>query len=306
MESRAERTGEGRPAEAEALRQRMNEGLTEAGVSLMELSRRTGDRYRNVHRWLREGLRIPADFVVRFARAVPVDPAVLLGVGRTGSPVGPSGPLPPPAAGFSSPGVAWAGIAEQVIESSSDGILAFDSSYRYTLWNPAMTRITGLGPEEALGRVAFDLFPFLDTEGERAFFEAALQGRFVVSRNRRFTIPSNDRSGWFEALYAPLRDSDGRVGGGLAIIRDMSDWVQGIDRLRDTEREYRRRLDAIGDPDLRDAIREFAGAKGALAELMSRAVGSGTFSAGSEDPAEAPAQAPPPPFPPDPAAGPAK
>ena len=47
-------------------------------------------------------------------------------------------------------------------------ILAFDRECRYTVWNPAMERITGLKREQVLGRCAFDVFPFLRRRGEVA------------------------------------------------------------------------------------------------------------------------------------------
>lgn len=52
--------------------------LQELGYSLPELAEATGESYRNVHRWVREDIRVPAHFVARFAEAVPVNPTWLL------------------------------------------------------------------------------------------------------------------------------------------------------------------------------------------------------------------------------------
>lgn len=52
--------------------------LEELGYSLPDLAEATGESYRNVHRWVREDIRVPAHFVARFAEVVPVDPTWLL------------------------------------------------------------------------------------------------------------------------------------------------------------------------------------------------------------------------------------
>src|SRR5206468_8437499 len=49
---------------------------------------------------------------------------------------------------------------EQLINSSTDGILAFDRESRCTLWSDGMARISGLRAEEALGRPALEVLPF--------------------------------------------------------------------------------------------------------------------------------------------------
>src|SRR5688572_22291485 len=86
-------------------------------------------------------------------------------------------------------------LAEAVIRSSVDGILAFDRAGCYTLWNPAMERISGVPAAQTLGRCAFDVFPFLKETGEDRCFAAALAGRTVVSRDRPYRIPETGRHG---------------------------------------------------------------------------------------------------------------
>jgi PAS domain S-box-containing protein len=123
-------------------------------------------------------------------------------------------------------------LSEALVRSSLDGILAFDRECRYTLWNPAMERLTGLSPEAVLGRCAFELFPFLAETGEDRHFHAALAGRDTVARDHSYRIPETGRQGHFEGHYSPLRDAAGEVVGGLAIIRDVSERRQA-DENRD-------------------------------------------------------------------------
>ena len=74
-------------------------------------------------------------------------------------------------------------FAENIINSSVDGIEAFDLDFRYTIWNPGMERNTGVKREEVIGRVAFEAFPFIVESGEDEFFRAALQGKVSVARD---------------------------------------------------------------------------------------------------------------------------
>lgn len=114
-------------------------------------------------------------------------------------------------------------LTENIIGSSIDGILAFDRECRYTVWNPAMEHISGISASETLGNCAFEVFPFLKEIGEDWYFFEALAGRCAVARDRRFTIPSTGRSGFFEGHYVPLRNAQNEVIGGIGIIRDITE-----------------------------------------------------------------------------------
>src|SRR5688500_16772770 len=120
-------------------------------------------------------------------------------------------------------GLSGPSLADTVIECSADGILAFDLELRYTLWNRAMEAISGVSRGEVLGRNAFELFPFLVETGEDAYFRAALAGEASASLDRPFTVPGTGRSGFFEGHYSPIRDASGRVVGGSAVIRDITE-----------------------------------------------------------------------------------
>src|SRR4029453_5897216 len=103
---------------------------------------------------------------------------------------------------------------------------------RYTLWNPAMERISGVSAAEALGCCAFELFPFLKESGEDRYFVETLAGNNVVARDRPYTVPQTGRQGFFDGHYSPLRDAAGQILGGLAIIRDTTERKQTEEALR--------------------------------------------------------------------------
>lgn len=112
---------------------------------------------------------------------------------------------------------------QSVIESSVDGILAFDRQCCYTIWNKSMERISGLSKEQVLGAYAFDLFPFLTEIGEDAYFHRALRGEMAVSHHRPYAVAGTGKSGFFDAHYTPLRNEKGEIIGGLAFIRETTD-----------------------------------------------------------------------------------
>src|SRR5215216_1586425 len=109
-----------------------------------------------------------------------------------------------------------------LLEANVDGILAFDHEFRYTTWNRAMERFSGVRREHVLGKYAFDLFPCLKETGEDQYYLEALAGRSVVAENRPYIIPQNGRRGFFEGYYSPRHDEHGEVIGGVAIIRDVT------------------------------------------------------------------------------------
>jgi diguanylate cyclase (GGDEF)-like protein/PAS domain S-box-containing protein len=132
-------------------------------------------------------------------------------------------------------------LLEKLINSSPDGILAFDRNLCFTVWNPGMERMFGIGAKSVLGRHAFEACPFLKELGEDRNFEAALKGEKTISRNKRYPIPGTAKQGYFEGYYGPIYDVyDGAdVIGGLAIIRDITERRLAEERQRISEEQCR-------------------------------------------------------------------
>jgi len=92
-------------------------------------------------------------------------------------------------------------LLERIINSSVDGILAFDRDGFFTVWNPGMERIFGVSAKEALGRPVFQACPLLKELGEDVNFAAALKGQKIISRDKAYPIPGTTRQGYFEGYY---------------------------------------------------------------------------------------------------------
>ena len=110
-----------------------------------------------------------------------------------------------------------------LLEANVDGIIAFDRDCRFTTWNRAMERISGVKREDVLGRRALEIFPCLRECGDEHYYFEALAGRSVVAENRLYTIPQTGKHGYYDGYYSPRHDENGEVIGGVAIIRDVTE-----------------------------------------------------------------------------------
>ncbi|WNV75212.1 sensor domain-containing diguanylate cyclase [Geodermatophilus sp. DSM 44513] len=122
-------------------------------------------------------------------------------------------------------------FSQLLVRSTSDCIHAFDAEFRYTLWNPAMEKVTGVPASEVLGQVAFERFPSIVGTGDDRFFRDALDGKHVSTPERHFDVPETGVQGWFTAAYSPILDEDGEVVGGLSVFRDVTH-AKEAERLR--------------------------------------------------------------------------
>jgi PAS domain S-box-containing protein len=136
-------------------------------------------------------------------------------------------------------------FAEQLLASSSDGIVAFDREFRYLYWNPVMERIFGLKAADVVGQRALELLPFLSEIGEDHHMALALAGQETRSRDRPFLVRATGHTGTFEATYRPLRDDGGGViVGGIGVIRDITERKRVEENLQETQTRFRNMADA--------------------------------------------------------------
>jgi len=137
---------------------------------------------------------------------------------------------------------------EQLMNSSVDGILTFDTNCHYLSWNTAMEKLLGLKKEDVIGRYAFDIFPFLKEIGEDQYFYSALQGESVISTDRPYVIPETGFRGYFEGRYSPLKNESGTIVGGLCIVRDITSSKNIENALRESRQQFRQSFNtaAIG------------------------------------------------------------
>lgn len=112
----------------------------------------------------------------------------------------------------------------ELLDSISDGFMAFDAHWRVTYCNSSALAHYGLRREEAVGRVAWDL-PELGGDGEmRAFLERAMTSQAEVEVEAASELR---RGVWFHLRAFPLED-------GLGVtFRDITERRERVRRERE-------------------------------------------------------------------------
>ncbi len=134
---------------------------------------------------------------------------------------------------------------EAILESISDGVFTVDSEWRITSFNRAAERITGVPRDEALGRLCSEVFRCSMCESECALRETMKTGRPVVGKTGYIVDADGGRIP-VSTSTAVLRDSSGRVTGGVETFRDLSE-VEAL--RRELEGKY-----TVGDMDSRSPL----------------------------------------------------
>lgn len=109
-----------------------------------------------------------------------------------------------------------------LVESSQDGIFAYDKDIRCTIWNKAMEQISGVPREAVLGRKALSVFPFLESTGEGDCLRNATKDKTTIRSGIRYNFSQTGKHGYFDSAHFPLLDANGNVVGGTGIIREVT------------------------------------------------------------------------------------
>jgi PAS domain S-box-containing protein len=108
-----------------------------------------------------------------------------------------------------------------ILDSITDGVLTVDAEWRILTFNKAASDITGVPAEEAVGRRCCDIFRSSVCESDCALRQTMETGRPVVAKPV-FIINAKGRKIPISLSTAILKDSSGRVVGGVETFRDMS------------------------------------------------------------------------------------
>ena len=165
-------------------------------------------------------------------------------------------------------------FASVLLNASVDGVIGYNLEMRYTLWSPAMERISGMSRDSVIGRHAFEVFPFMRDHGIEELYLASFRGETARSALQPFLVPETGRAGFYEQQNFPMFDEFRNVIGGVAVVRDMTGIVDRYEaltrvnrQLEERETEMRALLDRIrgGGPSSVDCARASRGRPQTLA-----------------------------------------
>jgi PAS domain S-box-containing protein len=132
-------------------------------------------------------------------------------------------------------------FSELLAESSTDGIVAVDRDFRFTVWNRAMEALSGIARERIVGQSLFEFSPQLIGTRIEAAWRDTLNGGHTSFQNRPFTFVQSSRSGHFDGNFSPISDPGGSIVGGLLLLRDVTERHRGEEQLRQAQK-----MEAIG------------------------------------------------------------
>ncbi|MBW1861364.1 MAG: PAS domain S-box protein, partial [Deltaproteobacteria bacterium] len=126
-----------------------------------------------------------------------------------------------------------------ITDSALDSIFCKDINRQYTFVNPSMIQLLDCTKADLIGKVPEEVFDKEDAAIVTEVDERTLNGE-NISEVRSLSITGKPYT--FHTIQVPLRDSDGNITGISGIVRDITDFVQAQEALRESEQKYRQLL----------------------------------------------------------------
>ena len=130
-------------------------------------------------------------------------------------------------------------FTSEIISGAGEGIVVYDHSFRYVVWNRFMEELSGMPAERVIGQNALELFPHFREAGIATLLMRALAGETVTSPKYAYQIPQTGRAGWVIGTYGPHRDAAGQIAGVIGVIRDVTDTRRSEEALQAAEAKFR-------------------------------------------------------------------
>ena len=128
------------------------------------------------------------------------------------------------------------GMLRVISDTALDSIFCKDINRQYTFVNPSMIQLMDCTKADLIGKVPEEVFNKEDAAIVTEVDERALNGE-NISEVRSLSIAGKPYT--FHTIQVPLRDSDGNITGISGIVRDITDFVQVQEAMRESEEKYR-------------------------------------------------------------------
>ncbi len=112
--------------------------------------------------------------------------------------------------------------AQAILDSLADGVFTVDPQWNVTFFNRAAARITGIEPDEALGRKCWEVFRSSLCDGGCAL-RACIQDGGTVVDQPIFIVRADGERVPVSISAAPLAAADGTPLGGVETFRDLTE-----------------------------------------------------------------------------------
>lgn len=127
-------------------------------------------------------------------------------------------------------------LADALLQSAGDAIVATDRDGVITLWNAGAARIFGHGADEAIGQSLDLIIP----ENQRArhwsgYREVMRTGQSRYAEGAMLAVPGLRKDGKrisLEFTIVPLKDATGAMQGMVAVLRDVTARFEELRDLR--------------------------------------------------------------------------
>lgn len=134
------------------------------------------------------------------------------------------------------PSLNLAGLAEAILTTASDAIIATDRDGLITFWNPGATRIFGYSNDEAMGNTLDIIIPEnLRKRHWDGYRNTMATGTSRYGESDLLAVPGMKKDGTrisVEFTIVMLRDAQGQTSGTAAILRDVTKHFEETRRLR--------------------------------------------------------------------------
>jgi PAS domain S-box-containing protein len=135
-------------------------------------------------------------------------------------------------------------LLQSVLDSVADGVVMADETGAFKVWNPAAVQIIGSGPaalqiDEWTSHYSLFLPDMSTPYPPRALpLVKAIQGE-SINEELIYIRNSKAHEAWLSVNARPLRDDTGRIKGGVAVFRDITERRRTEEALRNTQEQYR-------------------------------------------------------------------
>ena len=109
-----------------------------------------------------------------------------------------------------------------VISSINEGVVVYDTAFRYRVWNAFMEKRFGYTAPELMGKRIDEVFPYVVKIGMMEVLERALQGETVIVDDTYLPV-SKTQGYWVTSTYSPLIDSHGEIIGVVSTVGDVTE-----------------------------------------------------------------------------------